>query len=56
MAALIEKEIGVKAELIEGAGGIYDIHADGKAVYLKSETGEFPTESSIIQELKALAG
>ena len=54
LATLIEKEVGQKVELIEGAGGIFDIHADGKPVYLKSETGEFPQDGEVVKALKSL--
>jgi len=40
--------------LIEGGGGIIDIHADGKAVYLKSETGQFPDDHHVVDLIKAI--
>jgi len=40
--------------LIQGSGGSFDIHADGKPVYLKSETGEFPADETVVESLKAL--
>lgn len=53
MAAAIKKSHGVEAKLIEGAGGIFDVKADGKLIYSKHETGQFPEESEVIRLLGA---
>ena len=44
---------GNEAFLIEGAGGIFDVNVDGKLVYSKHETGDFPDEEALIEELRA---
>ncbi|MBM3320535.1 MAG: Rdx family protein [Candidatus Eisenbacteria bacterium] len=52
MAKRIEKELGIKPKLIEGSGGIFDIHADEKEIYAKSKTGSFPSDEDVIARLK----
>lgn len=53
MAAKIKGALGAEAFLIEGAGGIFDVNVDGKLVYSKHETGEFPDEDALVAELGA---
>lgn len=43
----------VNIDLIEGAGGIFDVNVDGKLIYSKHETGEFPDEDALLAELRA---
>ncbi len=43
----------MEAELIEGSGGIFDVVVDSKLIYCKKETGRFPTNEEILQQLKA---
>ncbi len=52
MAAAIKKSCGLEAKLIEGAGGIFDVKVDGKLIYSKHETGQFPEESEVLRLLK----
>ncbi len=54
MAAKIKDAFGDESFLIEGAGGIFDVNVDGKLVYSKHETGEFPDEDALIEDLRAL--
>ena len=54
MAARIKDAFGAESFLIEGAGGIFDVDVDGKLVYSKHETGEFPDENALVSELRAL--
>ena len=51
MAAKIKDGLGTEAFLIEGAGGIFDVNVDGKLVYSKHETGDFPDEDALVAEL-----
>ena len=53
MAAKIKSALGVEAFIIEGAGGIFDVNLDGKLVYSKHETGEFPDEDALVEEIRA---
>lgn len=52
LAAVLLEKNDVKAELIEGAGGIFDIAVDGKIVYSKLETGEFPSDDHVVELLQ----
>ena len=54
MAAKIKDELGEEPFIIEGAGGIFDVNVDGKLIYSKHETGEFPDEDALVAQMKAL--
>ena len=54
MAAKIRDILGEETFIIEGAGGIFDVNVDGKLVYSKHKTGEFPDEDALVQEMQAL--
>jgi predicted Rdx family selenoprotein len=38
--------------LIAGDGGIFDVAVDGRTIYSKHETGQFPTDDDIVAKLK----
>ena len=54
MAETIKKELGIDPEMIEGAGGVFDVKVDGNLIYSKQETGEFPEHQLIIEAVAAL--
>ena len=54
MAAKIKDALGAESFLIEGAGGIFDVNVDGKLVYSKHETGDFPDEEALVGEMQAV--
>lgn len=56
MAARFKDSFGVEAALIAGGGGIFDVHVDGKLVYSKHETGEFPDEGALIDAVEKHGG
>ena len=39
-------------EIVEGSGGVFEVTFDGKLIYSKKETGEFPEEQDILNILK----
>lgn len=39
--------------MIESSGGAYEIVVDGKLIYSKLKTGEFPDEDKILKEISA---
>ena len=39
-------------EIVEGCGGVFEVTFDGKLIYSKKETGEFPEEQDILNILK----
>ena len=51
MAAKIQKEHGVAAELVAGGGGVFDVERDGKLIFSKHDEGRFPEESEILDQL-----
>ena len=53
MAAAIRETFDVEPELIAGAGGIFDVKADGKMIYSKHETGRFPEHDEVLTALEA---
>ncbi len=52
MAAKIQEELGLTAELIAGEGGIFDVLLDNWPVFSKFTTGQFPEEGKIIADLR----
>ncbi len=38
-------------DLKKGSGGIFDVHLDGRRVFSKHETGKFPVEDDLLDEL-----
>lgn len=52
LAETIEQEIGVKAQLIPGSNGVYDIMVDDNTIYSKYKTKRFPDNDDIIKLLK----
>ncbi len=51
MAAAIKKASGVETKLIEGGGGVFDVKVDGQLIYSKHETGRFPDDAEILEQL-----
>ncbi len=56
MGATIARATGIEAELIEAGQGIFDVAVDGKIIYSKYRTGEFPAEEHIVALLRAQGG
>ena len=52
----MKKAFDVDTTLIEGAGGIFDVHVDGTQVWSKFQTGRFPTEDEVLEKIKATVG
>lgn len=48
----MENEFGSKPKLIESSGGIFEVEVDGKLVYSKKETGEFPDNEKLIKQIR----
>ncbi len=48
----LQKEFGVKANLIAGSNGIFDVLVDGEKVFSKSQTGRFPEPGEVIKKVK----
>ena len=54
MAAEIESNFGIKPELIESAGGKFEIVADGELIFSKIEAGRFPENKEVLTLLTKL--
>ena len=55
MAATIRKELGIDSELQRKSGGIFDVIVDGEKIYSKYDTGTFPSEKDIVEQLRKRA-
>jgi predicted Rdx family selenoprotein len=53
LAAEIKEKHGVDCELVEGHGGIFDVHMDGKLLYSKDVTGRFPEHHEVLDQIAA---
>ncbi len=53
LAAELKRGLNLKAELIEGGGGIFQVHLDGALVFDKEKTGRFPILGEVLEALTA---
>ena len=53
MADELLEGLGVEAELVAGAGGVFDITIDGKLIYSKHDTGRFPDPGEALRLAQA---
>jgi selenoprotein W-related protein len=53
LAATIAREFGVKSQLIEGGGGVFDVTVDGQLIYSKHDQGRFPEHDEIVDLIQA---
>ena len=52
VAEELQNAFGVKAKLVPGGRGIFDVIADGKLVFSKSEEKRFPQPGEVADKLK----
>ena len=43
----IQSKFGVKAELIKGTGGVFEVTLNNSLIFSKKELGRFPNENEI---------
>ena len=43
-------------ELVPGKGGVFEVDVDGKRIWSKAATGEFPDESAILKQVQSIKG
>jgi len=43
-------------ELINGSGGVFDVHVDGTQVWNKHAVGRFPEHGEVLDKIKTLTG
>ena len=48
----IYKELGLKADLIEGETGSFDVYINGNLIFSKSKAKRFPEPEEILQKIK----
>jgi len=48
------RAMGVKPTIVKGSGGVFDVVVDGKLVWSKHETGRFPNEDELVEDVQAL--
>jgi selenoprotein W-related protein len=41
--------------LKSSSGGVFEITVDGKLIYSKKQTGEFPDESELIEKIRKIS-
>jgi selT/selW/selH-like putative selenoprotein len=51
LQAAIKQKYGMTAELVEGAGGIFEVYIDGRTVYSNQTTYQFPTDQEIFDQI-----
>ncbi len=56
LAAKIAEELGIEAQLIKGAAGVFDVIVDDAVVFSKVEEQRFPQDIEIIDALRRLRG
>ena len=48
----MREDFGAEVELIASGGGVFEVVVDGKLVYSKKATGEFPDDDVLLRDLK----
>ena len=43
----IESKFGIKAELIKGSGGVFEVSLNNSLIFSKKELGRFPNENEV---------
>ena len=43
----IERQFGIKAELVKGMGGVFEVSVNDNLLFSKKELGRFPDENEI---------
>ena len=55
MAEAIKKNFAVDATMIEGGGGVFDVHVDGSQIWNKHDVGRFPEHEEVLDKIKEFA-
>jgi len=43
----IERQFGIKAKLIKGMGGVFEVSVNDNLLYSKKDLGRFPNENEV---------
>jgi len=41
--------------MVEGSGGVFDVHVDDRQIWSKHDVGRFPEHKEILDKIKGLA-
>lgn len=52
MAEAIKKELDVDTKLIEGVGGVFDVHVDRTPIWSKFKMGRFPEPREVLDKIR----
>jgi len=55
LAEAISEALGVKAEMIEGSGGVFDVCVNGTRIWCKKDVGRFPEHDELLEKIKSTA-
>lgn len=47
----MKQKFAADVELVGGSGGVFEVTVDGQLVYSKKQTGVFPDEQKLIEQL-----
>lgn len=56
MADDIRDRYGIRAELVRGSGGVFEVSVDDELIFSKEKTGRFPEPGEIVEMLGVRAG
>ena len=54
LAANVKQYFGLEMQLIKSSGGVFEIKLDGQLIYSKKQTGEFPEEMDVVNQISEL--
>ena len=46
----------MESKLIEGAGGVFDVHVNGTQVWNKHDIGRFPENEEVLDRIRQTVG
>ena len=49
----MQQAFKAEVELIPSGGGVFEVVVDGKLIYSKKTTGEFPDEEVLLRQMKS---
>jgi selT/selW/selH-like putative selenoprotein len=52
LAAEIKQALGIEAELVKGANGVFDVAADGALLFSRHRDGRFPEPAEVVTALR----
>jgi selenoprotein W-related protein len=47
-------DANIQPELVGGSGGVFDVEIDGKLVFSKKQTGNFPRYREIVSKIEEM--